>query len=123
MAFFNTATQLASLFTAPAHHDPEKHGKYLDDGQKPIEAFCNDIYSNLREWAVEGSSIFYKTEDHWYEFRVETEGKYKGIVWMTRYDTRTWQRLDSWANRSSVENMGKAFLQDKKDKRVPLFNS
>ena|SRR6516225_1628156 len=122
MAFFNDASHLASLFTPPRYHDPERDGKYSVGGLKPIEAFCSDISDNLTEWAFCRESIFYKTPEHWYEFRLETKGDYRGVVWMTRYDTHSWARLDSWANRSSVESMGKAFLAERMDKLVPLFN-
>lgn len=123
-AFFNSGQQLATLFGPSENfHNPETMGKYMEDGQKPIEAFCNDILKNLVEWAVHDNSIFYKTQKHWYEFRLETAGKWEGVVWMTRYDHHTWRRLDSWANKSSLSNMGKAFLVNHADKRVPLFYS
>lgn len=122
MAFFTSADQLASLFTPANFLDVEKHGKYSVDGLKPIEAFCSDIAQNMTEWACSGNSIFYKTKEHWYEFRLEDKGEWKGVVFMTRFDIHTWRRLDSWANRSSVQDVvGRKWLATQTARRVELF--
>jgi hypothetical protein len=122
MAFFTNAAQLASLFTAPAPHNPERQGKYLPGGLKPIEAFCNDILTDLKEWSFDGSSIFYKTSQHWYEFRFNREQK---IIEMTRYDNTSWRRMDDWANPGSLRDMGKDWLlkEPQKSKFVPMFET
>ncbi len=133
--FVSRSHELAQMFTEPAWHNPTKAGKYLENGLKPIEAFCSDIQRHLICWAAEANSIFYRTPDYWYVFQlvdgmtvfsdIEWTG-YKtmgNIVWMTRYRNESWERFDDWANPHSVEHLGRKFLQGHQDKRVPLFNS
>ena len=135
--FISQAHELSQMFTQPAWHDPVKAGKYLEGGLKPVEAFCSDIKQNLLRWAVDAhaATIFYRTPDYWYMFQlvpssvvfndIEWTGyKTMGeIVWMTRYRNESWERLDDWANPHSVEFIGREFLADHADKRVPLFNT
>lgn len=133
--FVSRSHELAQMFTKPAWHNPVKSGKFLENGLKPIEAFCSDIQRNLICWAVEGDSIFYRTPNYWYVFQLvpgervfnhifwsgyKTMGK---IVWMTRYRNESWERNDDWANPHSVKHLGRDFLQGYPDKRLPLFDS
>ena len=129
-AFISHSHQLAAWFTQPAWYNREVSGKYMEDGLKPIEAFCSDIKRNLINWAIEGNTIFYRTKEFWYMFQLETAAKIFGpllgsgkIVWMTRYRNGSWERVDDWANPHSVEYIGKNFLKDQPDKQLPLFNS
>lgn len=116
---FSHPHELAKLFTQPAFRDPETQGKYLESGMKPIEEFCNDIMQNLVSWSyVKDVSVFYRTERFLYEFRHDATQK---IVWMTRYELRSWLRMDDWANESSLSHMGREFCKKHIDKFVPLF--
>lgn len=130
-AFISHAHELACWFTEPAWHNREKSGKFLEGCLKPIEAFCSDIRRNLVNWAVDGSCIFYRTEEYWYMFQLDKASKVFGdpslgdgqIIWMTRWRNGTWQRNDDWANPHSVEYIGKDWLETQTEKRLPLFNS
>lgn len=122
-AFFNSGHELAALITAKAAHNPERDGKYLESGLKPIEEFCGDILNNLVAWSIDGMAIFYKTKTHNYIFELVDVNDVTGmgIVEMTRYEHGSWRNLSDWANLSSVRDMGKEFLANHKAKRVPLF--
>ena len=131
--FISKAHQLARWFSEPAWHNPNKAGKYLESGMKPIEEFCNDIRQNLIEWATEGDVVCYRTKKFTYMFQTIAASKVfhrsdayaltGNIVWMTRFRNGTWQRLDDWSNPHSVEHIGRGFLSCHPDKQVPLFNN
>jgi hypothetical protein len=133
-ALISRTHELAALFTQPAWHRPEIHGKYLEDGSKPMEAFFNDICQNLQAWATEQTvhgapaAVFYRTADYWYVAqRVDSSeiggGERTGcdVIWLTRYRNGSWERMDTWCNVSTASCIGKEFLGQHASKRLPLF--
>ena len=99
--------------------------KYMPNGLKPIEAFYSDISNNMVRWAASGDSVYYETKEFWYRFTVErdtrADGDYlglDGIVWMRRFALDSSEQITYFANKTSIENLGKKWLFDKQDKRV-----
>jgi len=119
-AFFSHPHDLAKLFTADQPYNRERSGKYGVDGLKPIEAFCSDISNDLVMWSYEGDSIWYRTKKFFYEFRLDRK---ENLVFMTRHGNGSWERIDDWANLSSVRDMGKSWLlKEHSDKFVQMFH-
>jgi len=118
-AIFQTNQELAKLFTPRNDHVPDRDGKYLEGGLKPIEAFCSDIQQNLIGWcSPNDESIFYRTKTYIYEFHFNNE---LNIVEITRFNLDKLGRLDSWANVHSVISFDRSFCRKNMDKYVPLI--
>ncbi len=98
--------------------------KYMSNGLKPIEAFYSDISNNMVRWAADGDSVYYETKEYWYRFTVESnDDEYDhtdGIVWMRRFNLDSSKQLCYFANKTSIEGLGKKWLFDKSDKRVTV---
>lgn len=126
--FFNTGQQLAQIFTqySPAgkyyHNNIMFPEEQFSGCMKPIEYFMNDIHKNLIEWACDSKNIFYKTKLNWYMFCINEE--HKTLINMSCFSNSSWERVDDWANKSSVDCLGKEWLLNdlNKYKRVNLFN-
>jgi len=132
--FFTDPKELAELFTPEnwlteeqnewfsAHDKVFDHdnGEYI--GTKAIEIFDNDIRKNLVAWACDKDSIYYRTQKCWYRYALTTTQGAK-IILMTRFQTGTTRRWDTWMNLHSAEGIGGKWLMEKHaDKRVPLFH-
>ena len=101
--------------------------KYMPNGLKPIEAFYSDISNNMVRWAAGGDSVYYETKEFWYRFTVERDAPSQfddrgldGIVWMRRFALDSSEQITYFANKTSIENLGKKWLFDKQDKRVTV---
>lgn len=117
-AIFETDQELAKLMIPTNRHDPDRDGKYLDDGLKPVEAFCSDIMQNLVAWGHRPhESIYYRTKDYIYQFYFNSQYK---IIEMTRWHLRKYDRLDSWANMHTVAPVGSTFCKANVNKWVPV---
>lgn len=119
-----TDGRLLLALDAPEHfHNPEKEGKYLENGMKPFEAFFSDIRQNLLCWTIETicgfKSVWYVTNDYIYRAKMNT-GENKNLVIITRFSRHTWERLDTWVNASTAEAIGKNYLNNMPERRVPF---
>jgi hypothetical protein len=116
-SFLSSSFQLIQLFTEPRWQQKYMAADQFDDADprfagcmKSIEFFTTDITTDLQEWSVEGqTSIWYRTSKYWYVFECRTV---QGIdlVFMSRFCRRSYRRWDDWANRSSVEGIGRKWL-------------
>lgn len=103
-----------------AEKEPLFRDKYLPNGLKPIEAFYSDISNNLVKWATHENTIYYETNDYWYSMTVERpEHEPEGVIIMRRFNIETNEELCDFANRHSIEDLGKKWLINLTDKRVP----
>lgn len=122
--FFDTPFNLAQLFTRPNRLRYQRAKWFDSRGLKAIEAFQSDIRNSLIEWGCSGDSIFYRTEHFWYDFTVTPveHTRELEILICTRYNNRTWERVDTWMNLHSCI-VGKKWLmqEPQKSKWVKLF--
>lgn len=95
--------------------------KFAVDGLKAIEAFCNDILQNLQYWSVKDNMILYKTETYVYVFNHLEISHKSPLVQMTRFNLNGEDRIDDYANVSSVKMVGIQMLRDLQDKRVYAY--
>lgn len=115
--FFDSGIMLAQMFTEENREGKFMHDPILDKQfpgcMKPIEYFSNDIRTNLVQWTTTGKDaqtvVYYKTTNYWYVF--EQDRKHAGLIWMRRFGNQSWARSDSWANKSSISDLGNDWLK------------
>jgi len=95
--------------------------KYMENGLKPIETFYSDISNNIVRWAAEGKTIYYETSEYWYSMELLHNGPmdYEAAIVMRRFGIDTNEEIWSLANQHSIDGLGKKWLINLKDKRVP----
>jgi len=97
----------------------------MDNGLKPIEAFYSDISNNLVKWAHDGEgTVYYETKEYWYCFKYAPVSSVSdqdfGIVVMRRFSIDSNDEISDFANKHSLEGLGKKWLFKMKDKQVPI---
>lgn len=81
------------------------------------DKFIGDIYKNLKQWVPKGQSIFYLTDNNWYQFRLEG-----GFVRCVRCNIKTHVKTNGLAFKNRLP-IGKSWLSEpkQKEKRVKEF--
>jgi hypothetical protein len=107
-------------------------GKYLDEPSmfpaeefggcmKPLEYFSNDIRMNLEVWSKSSLSnmVYYKTKKNYY--RISINPTHSGLVDIICHNKDLKKTISTWANTSSITDLGKEWLVGKRDLYVPLM--